>query len=983
INEKCLKIKIRGFVGKKKEKKGHGTHEQEGPSEEQDHQQQTQQIKKRVFRKRNITRGFPVPADPEPPQGTWARPKGQQEEDTFDNNKSDNFAHKKTEEIKKVLQAASSTENTQAVIKAGPSGVLEKKSFTEKEKNYWLSLIPSRRNLSKAGTQGRSIKVFTNMVQIIFDSNFKVKVTHYDVKFSPNKSKMLKRIAFEKFPKNWPAFDGHANVYSAGDLPFKYSITQIVQITNKEVYEDCAITITMEKVNEIDLSWLPKVCVGFKAKDKDQSAIQVLDTILRSAPYSRAISIGRSFFQCPQSQAFDLDNGMELWVGMFQSAVLGWKPYFNVDISHKSFPKAVSVMEAIKEQCAEPKKPPPQELTAEMISKSMVSINKFLEGMKIVFQIPNKPSTKRNFSVNGLGLPAKDAKFTLDNGQESTVANYFHRLKGYKIKRADLPCLWVGSKQKKVLVPIELCTIAAGTMVTRKLSEEQTVKMMKEAGKTAPKRMGGIKTVLNSMDFNNNLTMKEFGVSLTGQLEKIDARVLESPSLKYKDIKSLKVQKGVWRAGKFLEAQSIQDDCWTILNLSSECKEEEMRKFTSVLQNFGKESGMIIGKPRTPFGYMQIQSAQDIRVLINYLEQQKKNRLKLVIVVIPKSPADVYAKVKQTAELHIGILTQCLRDLTISKIVQNTDRATTANILLKINSKLDGINHTFVPGIKPKCLEGAIIFGADVTHPSPDSTNIPSIAAVAASQSTDGFKYNVVIRLQPPRQEIIKHLEEIIYNQLKIYTESNAKKKPEKIFFYRDGVSEGQFPQVMHFELQAIKNACRRFGQPNRYEPKITFFVVQKRHHIRLFPTDIKNSDDQDRSKNVQAGTIVDSNITHPSHVDFYLVSHASIQGTARPTKYRCLWDDNKMSEDDIEILTYYLCYMFSRCTRSVSYPAPTYYAHLAAFRARALINGQVKLMQSFQTIEVPIQMDNLEREQLTKLTLRPELLSSSPMFFV
>lgn len=104
-----------------------------------------------------------------------------------------------------------------------------------------------------------------------------------------------------------------------------------MEITNEEVCEDCAITITMEKVNEIDLSWLPKLCVGFKAKDKDQSAIQVLDTILRSAPYSRAISIGRSFFQCPQSQAFDLDNGMELWVGMFQSAVLGWKPYFNVD----------------------------------------------------------------------------------------------------------------------------------------------------------------------------------------------------------------------------------------------------------------------------------------------------------------------------------------------------------------------------------------------------------------------------------------------------------------------------------------------------------------------------------------------------------------------------------------------------------------------------------------------------------------------------
>lgn len=61
-------------------------------------------------------------------------------------------------------------------------------------------------------------------------------------------------------------------------------------------------------------------------------------------------------------------------------------------------------------------------------------------------------------------------------------------------------------------------------------------------------------------------------------------------------------------------------------------------------------------------------------------------------------------------------------------------------------------------------------------------------------------------------------------------------------------------------------------------------------------------------------------------------------QGTSRPTKYHRLWDDNNISEDELEVLTYYLCYLFSRCTRSVSYPAPTYYAHLAAFRARTYL---------------------------------------------
>lgn len=33
---------------------------------------------------------------------------------------------------------------------------------------------------------------------------------------------------------------------------------------------------------------------------------------------------------------------------------------------------------------------------------------------------------------------------------------------------------------------------------------------------------------------------------------------------------------------------------------------------------------------------------------------------------------------------------------------------------------------------------------------------------------------------------------------------------------------------------------------------------------------------------------------------------------------------------------------MYARCTRAVSYPAPTYYAHLGAYRGRALIQGLV-----------------------------------------
>lgn len=94
----------------------------------------------------------------------------------------------------------------------------------------------------------------------------------------------------------------------------------------------------------------------------------------------------------------------------------------------------------------------------------------------------------------------------------------------------------------------------------------------------------------------------------------------------------------------------------------------------------------------------------------------------------------------------------------------------------------------------------------------------------------------------------------------------------------RDGVSEGQLPQVMYYEIEAIKKAIYEFthgGQKGNIE--VTCIVVQKRHHIRFFPTNPRDEIDL-RTKNVQAGTIVDTTITHPDHIDFYLVSHASIQ---------------------------------------------------------------------------------------------------------
>lgn len=44
------------------------------------------------------------------------------------------------------------------------------------------------------------------------------------------------------------------------------------------------------------------------------------------------------------------------------------------------------------------------------------------------------------------------------------------------------------------------------------------------------------------------------------------------------------------------------------------------------------------------------------------------------------------------------------------------------------------------------------------------------------------------------------------------------------------------FPQVLYYELLAIREAC--ISLEKEYQPGITYIVVQKRHHTRLFCAD-------------------------------------------------------------------------------------------------------------------------------------------------
>lgn len=155
--------------------------------------------------------------------------------------------------------------------------------------------------------------------------------------------------------------------------------------------------------------------------------------------------------------------------------------------------------------------------------------------------------------------------------------------------------------------------------------------------------------------------------------------------------------------------------------------------------------------------------------------------------------------------------------------------------------------------------------------------------------------------LQDPREEMIQNFNEIIKERLQFYKEKNGV-LPSKIFYYRDGVSESQFNQVKNIEINAMIQACEQLEPKKRV--LITVVIVQKRHHTRFFPGKT-GVGEGDRNNNVPAGTIVDTVITRPNENHFYLVSHQSIQGVAKPTKYCVIRDDGNHSIDDLQGLTY------------------------------------------------------------------------------
>ncbi|CAN6225484.1 unnamed protein product [Urochloa humidicola] len=729
-----------------------------------------------------------------------------------------------------------------------------------------------------------------------------------------------------------PAYDGQKSLFTAGELPFKSKEFEVTLTGRMEKRYKVLITHS----TLVSLHQLMMLMAGYHA-DIPAQALQALDIVLHDIVLNERnnmeyIAVGRSFFS-PVLDIVNLGLGAQGWKGFYQSirpTQMGLSVI--VDMSSTAFVRPLPLIDFVMEIL---NKDNPRAFTS-ITNVDFVKIKKALKGVRV--EVTHRGDARRKYRIASV-MPNRPSvlDFELSSGVRKTVTDYFRDAYQLEILYDFLPCLQVGSDQRPIYLPMEVCKIVPGQQYRKKLESQQVSKLMDSICLHPSVRERNIRQVVEQNDYNGTLRAKEFGLEVDYQPTSVQARILPAPTLRYYGTGAESLchpNGGQWNMIRKKVVDGARVRNWACINFCRELHMNAVQKFCTDLVKWSSNTGVNMDNLRLPiFAARPDQVETDLRM--RYQEARNKlggQKIDLLLAILPEKNGSLYGNFKRICETEIGVMSQCC----LGKFVTSAGPPYFANVAIKINAKVGGRNSEFanpqesLPVVSSK---PTIIFGADVTHPGALDDTTPSIASVVASQDWPKVtKYNGIVRAQKHRQELIDGLEGIV-KELLLAFEQGSRQRPSQLIFYRDGVSEGQFKQVLEKEIPEIEKAWKAMYNE---KPHITFIVVQKRHHTRLFPTDRHLTD---RSGNILPGTVIDRKICHPTEFDFFLCSHAGIKGTSRPTHYHVLRDDNNFTADNLQSLTYNLCYMYSSCTRSVSIAPPAYYAHKLAFRARFYLN--------------------------------------------
>ncbi|KAI0217567.1 hypothetical protein L0F63_000143 [Massospora cicadina] len=759
-------------------------------------------------------------------------------------------------------------------------------------------------------------------------------IYHYDVAISPEVPLGVNKQVFTQFECQYQTigevlgniclvFDGMRNAYAPRCLPFGRQFAAEVVLPERNRSAKAAASsrifkLKLTKVNEI----LVDVRDMHQRNTNGLTALMAFNTVVRHLPTNDFIQVKDSLFTSEGVRP--ICGGVEVWPGFFRSVMACADGLaLNVDTTVCVFYRPGNLLDLIVSYIGLRNR---EELRDPRFNHHLKRVQAFLKNVRIT--LAHRGESSREYKV--LRLTEKSAaenEFMLvEDGVERgkmSVATYFSQKLGVRLEFPTLPCVEI---KKGVAIPMELCNVTPGQRYLRKLSEMQTADMIKITCTKPSVRAEKIINCIRLMGYIKSERLMQFGLELVPTLKTVDTRLLPPPAVLYHPTSRQNVVRpadGAWSLKDVCMFEPRRLDVWAVIVFAPEnvVRRAAVESFVRMQISTAKDKGLEIA-PSPKIFYASSNPAtldkalRDIYVIVG---NQHNAKPQLFMCIVKERTNALYGGIKSTCELALGLPTQYLSPKT----------QYCANVVLKLNAKLGGINASVNPEqLGQLTTPSTILIGADVSHPSPGHT-AGSVAAAVASIDYTACRYASATRLQNSREEMIQDLQAMVVDLLRAFYHS-TKEKPMQIVYFRDGVSDGQFSQVLLHEMTAIQKACASLEKG--YRPKITFVVVQKRHHTRFFPT---KPADADRSGNCKAGTVVETGICHPFYFDFFLQSHGGLQGTSRPVHYHVLVDEIRFTSDSLQKLCNNLSYLFNRATRAVSLVPPVYYAHLAAARAR------------------------------------------------
>ncbi|KAI1771467.1 Piwi-domain-containing protein [Hypoxylon cercidicola] len=518
---------------------------------------------------------------------------------------------------------------------------------------------------------------------------------------------------------------------------------------------------------------------------------------------------------------------------------------------------------------------------------------------------------------------------------ETTIYEHYRQRWNIRLRRPQWPII---ESSRGGYFPMELCNTIPHQRYNYKLNPQQTSDMIKQAATRPQKRRNDIMEGVKHLKWNQDPCLKAFGINVSSTMAISDARLLKNPEVAFANQKINPGVSGRWdlRGKKFLEPNVRPITSWSFICCGDDgrtCHQNELENFARQFSSTYRAHGGIIAKPAftKTLGYGDGDFSKICERAYQDTGAHFGEEPQIIFFVLASKNQLVYERIKRSMDCRYNIVSQCL----FGPHVRKAQGQYMSNVAMKVNSKLGGVTCK-VPGPTPSqppfWPRPTMVIGVDVSHGASGS-QAPSMAALTMSMDKHGTRYAAACQTNGYRKEILQ--EETMFSMLpKLLAHWCVvnKSSPAHVYYIRDGVSEGQFHHVLKDELDYMKAA---FTKVKMNIPRFTVIIATKRHHVRFFPKP-NDKTTGDRNGNPLPGTLVERDVTHPKHYDFYLCSHVAIQGTARPVHYQVILDEAGVKPNDLQRMIYQQCYQYCRSTTPVSLHPAVYYSHLASNRARS-----------------------------------------------